>query len=358
MSALAQQQPSSRVVALLFDDVPVPAGFTDSSTAQYDGSCEPIVRELLQNCLDAFHARDDTQPGAHPEVLIVIRDVANADLPGWDDYCHAFEEAHTERARVKKGPGEDTTLNRIKAAAERATNPVLICVDNGHGLNGERMDALLSSGMTNKGDGGAGSFGLGHLTAFAASDLRYVLYGSRFKPRSNGPTREIVAGHAILATRRSGSKPGVFKSAEGFLRLSNMRLPFDGSDGSYGDAFPESLPLAHLHRTYGLPWQGTGSMVWITGFNDFNSEESDDSVVEAIERAIAINFVVAIHSHGMSIRIVDERESGQEYNARRKQIRGGVVPLQGQQACPTRRRLQQWACCLQLLPHAQHRHKD
>ena len=158
----------------------------------------------------------------------------------------------------------------------------------------------------------AGSFGLGHLTAFAASNLRYVLYGSRFKPHTNGITQEIVSGHAILATRRNCNKLGVFKSAEGFLRLADMRLPFDGSDGSYGNTFPESLPVAHLHRTYGLPWHGTGSMVWIAGFNDFNSEDSDTSVVEAITRAIAINFVVAIHTHEMRIRIVDERDGGQD----------------------------------------------
>ena len=87
-------------------------------------------------------------------MLIVIRNVANADLPGWDDYCHAFGEAHEERTRVKKGPVEDTLIERFKVAVEKDKNPALICVDNGHGLNGERMDALLSSGMTNKGDGG------------------------------------------------------------------------------------------------------------------------------------------------------------------------------------------------------------
>ena len=311
MPTLSHQQTSQRVVALAFDEVPVPAGFTDSSTAQFDGSCEPIIRELLQNCLDAFHARDDKQSGDHPEALIIIRDVANTDLPGWDAYRQAFVEASEERSRVKKGPGETTVLNRIERAVSRDSNPALICVDNGHGLNGERMDALLSSGMTNKGDGGAGSFGLGHLTAFAASNLRYVLYGSRFK--TQGTTQEIVSGHAILATRRGEGDPGVFKSAEGFLRLEDMRLPFNGSDDGYGNSFPEGLPLPHMERSHGrLPWHTTGTMVWITGFNDFNREDSDISIVEAIARAIAINFVVAIHSHEMSVRIVDEREGGRD----------------------------------------------
>ena len=50
---------------------------------------------------------------------------------------------------------------------------IMLCRDNGIGLSEDSMVRLLTEGNTDKEDAGAGAFGVGHLTAFAAADTRY-----------------------------------------------------------------------------------------------------------------------------------------------------------------------------------------
>ena len=268
-----------------------PVGFTSAAVSQFDGSAEPVVRELIQNCLDAAD-----KAGRAASVRFTITDVATEDLPGWSEYSEAFAEAKQEREkrRTKASHDERMIIKRIDGLIPRKSVPVLSCADNGCGLDPQRMIALLTVGNTDKGEGGAGSFGLGHHAAFGASDLRYVLYGSRYSLSNANGT--ISSGHAILATR-SNSK-GEILAPEGYWR----RAKWSGPVWQNGDEFPSEVPTmlaSHLQEG------STGTVVAIAGFNDFHRDDDDASAEEQIMRVAAANFSAAVDEGRLTVKIVD-----------------------------------------------------
>lgn len=283
--------------SLYFGVTHQPVGFTSASLAQFDGSAEPVVRELLQNSLDAADHADRAA-----EVRFEICEAASAELPGWSDYSKAFDRAIETRKRWHNGrPSHDerTVQQRINLMRRRERIPLLLCLDNGHGLDRRRMDALLTPGNTSKGEHGAGSFGLGHHAAFGASDLRYVLYGSRYL---DGDTHETIAsGHAILATHRH--KPnGSERAADGYWFLKGR-----GDKGFNGSANPYPSVIPGLLNRYVEELTDSGTVVCIAGFNDFNRDDDDPGAVEMIGRVAAANFLDAICSGRLQIAVQDKR---------------------------------------------------
>ena len=276
---------------LSFGTAYAPVGFTSAAVSQFDGSAEPVVRELIQNCLDAAD-----KAGRAAEVRFVLTDVAANDLPGWAEYCRAFKEAKKERRRRRSSASHDerAIIGHIDALRGANKIPVLLCVDNGCGLDPQRMISLLTVGNTDKGEGGAGSFGLGHHAAFGASDLRYVLYGSRYARKKR--VRTISSGHAILATRTDGK--GAILAPEGYWRRSR----WSGQAWSDGSEFPSEVPsMLSLH----LPEDTTGTVVAIAGFNDFRRDDDEPSAEEQIMQVAAANFSAAINEERLIVEVID-----------------------------------------------------
>lgn len=296
--------------ALVFPRTAVPKGFATLATQQWDGNPEPVVREMLQNSLDACVKAGRTSG----EVSFTVREIATDELPGIDEYRKHFDLAVRERAQQPQGPAEKAIIRRISGVLNQERVRLLLCRDNGIGLRPETMRGLLTEGNTDKADAGAGAFGIGHLTAFAASDLRYVLYagrnggthaGSEHGPGGYGHGgADVIAGaHAILATRSESADDGGARGlgAHGFWLLR------DGSGrseqlGLFRAAFPNVAP-ALLRPELDLV-QETGTVVCIAGFNRFRCE--DENPVDAIARVAAKNFLVAIHSGAMTVHVRDE----------------------------------------------------
>lgn len=311
---------------LCFNPTHQPVGFTSGVLAQFDGSAEPVVRELLQNSLDAAD-----RAGRPAEVDFVICEVPKASLPGWGTYARVLRKALKDRHSWNAGkPSHDEKMvvDRIQAAASLPMIPLMLCIDNGHGLNGRRMDALLTPGNTSKGEYGAGSFGLGHHAAFGASNLRYVLYGAQYRNRWGGMER-IASGHAILASHREqhpgrqassrrhrrkplrsgqrGHTDTRLLAADGYwFRVGQAKLAFDGSHQNY----PRTTP--NLLTPYLDDLDDTGTVVCIAGFNDFHRDDDDPSAVESICRVAAANFSDAIHSGRLAATVYDERNDIEE----------------------------------------------
>lgn len=276
---------------LSFGTAYAPVGFTSAAVSQFDGSAEPVVRELIQNCLDAAD-----KAGRAAEVRFVLTDVAANDLPGWAEYCQAFKEAKKERKQRRTSASHDerTIIRRIGRLGDKKRIRVLLCADNGCGLDPQRMISLLTVGNTDKGEGGAGSFGLGHHAAFGASDLRYVLYGSRFARKKT--MRTISSGHAILATRTDG-KGGIL-APEGYWRQSG----WSGQAWRDGSEFPSEVPsMLSTH----LPEDTTGTVVAIAGFNDFRRDDDEPSAEEQIMQVAAANFSAAINEERLIVEVID-----------------------------------------------------
>ncbi|MCY3960497.1 MAG: hypothetical protein OXG34_02355 [bacterium] len=311
---------------LYFGPTHQPCGFTSGVVAQFDGSEEPVVRELLQNSLDA--ARDAKRKA---EVRFVIDEIPKSSLPGWSTYQEVFGKAIAERPRWHDGkPSHDekTVIDHIRETIKAPMIPILLCIDNGHGLNGKRMDALLTPGNTSKGDQGAGSFGLGHHAAFGASNLRYVIYASKYR-RDNDELSTIASGHTILASHRNSDlSSGRWLAADGYwFRCGFGDSAFDGSDRSY-PINPPDLLMPYLGVM-----QDTGTVVCVAGFNDFRRDEGDPVSAELICRVAAANFSAAVHEGNLTVLVEDERE-GAELAVARETLGRALEPISGQRRAP------------------------
>lgn len=269
---------------LIFPETGSPQGFSSLAMAKWDGRPEPIVRELLQNCLDA--AREAGRKPA--EVWFTIAERPLADLPGIDAYRKAFAAACEERAS-EPGAGEKRSIKGIGGVLESGRARLLFCRDNGIGLAPGGLDRVLTEGNTDKSKGG-GTTGVGHLTAFAASDLRYVLYGGRSR------SGDAVSGHAVLASHRSPDSPDTGIGGDGYLLLPGQRSLF-----ARGDKYSGRVPPLLADEMARI--EDTGSVVCIAGFNDFR----DDPVkaVESLRRVAATHFLAAIALGEMVVHVRD-----------------------------------------------------
>ena len=204
--------------------------------------------------------------------------VRTAEIPGWEEFkeaFHAAEDAHSEYLEAV-----EAQYLRFLDCIESPTLPVLHVIDNGIGLNDQRMNAMLGDGTTSKTNdeaNSAGSYGLGHFTAFPASNLQYILYG--------GLTKDGVrcaSAHAILASHELN---GELKGKDGYFVLETR------NDVRNRYVFPKNgqIPSIIDRKLSEIEKQSnSGSVVSITAFNEFMDE--DQSAVELILASAAKHF--------------------------------------------------------------------
>ena len=299
-------------------------GFTDPVTSSSRNTPEPIIRELLQNCLDAAEDTGlDAEGKSNPaEIHFTISEREIDDIPGIQNYRSAFEKACKERSRQKQGEDEKRIIKRIENVLSQRTTKVLFCRDNGVGLCSERITYLLWPGNTTKEEGQAGAFGLGHLFAFQASDLRYVLYSGRSK---NENLQEFTSGHAILAAHPD--EDGDRCDPDGFWVEGEMSQKFN-EDPVYSKEVPNLLKtqLEAISNSA----SGTGAVISVLGFNDFLTEESGGATAE-IRDAAARNFFAAIYNGFMRIHILDETDGGSSFELNKDTVEKALSGIQSEQ---------------------------
>ncbi|HCB34857.1 MAG TPA: hypothetical protein DEP69_06900 [Acidimicrobiaceae bacterium] len=224
--------------------------------------------------------------------------MAVEDLPHIDDYKEAFELAK-ETLEDQGGPTAEQVVDRITQVLDEYDPwPCLVCVDHGIGLSGPTIQNLYSEGITNKQGGGRGSVGHGHLTAFAVSYLRYVLYAGRHHHADTDETRDLFAGHAIVATH--GTSNGVVRtqqSADGFITDKD-------ADSEYVADMRGTPAVPDLLRQY-LP-DDAGSAVMICGYWPLNESTGDLTWSQVTLGAVAKNFMVAIARGDLAVKYTDE----------------------------------------------------
>ena len=272
---------------LIFPEEQTSDGFATSQINIHSrGNAEPVIRELLQNCLDARHRDTDSV-----DVVFTIDMVATKDIPAWKDYLDAFESARRQRRQHSQFSQNDERIcERIDKAKGETKIPVLFCRDNGIGIDGNTMNRLLSEGNTDKSEKGAGSVGLGHLTAFAASDLRYVVYGGKTDSGFTG------SGRAILAAHMGGGGRNGPLSAKGTLALgARQQLDLFDSSVEYLTKPPKILSKEFKNVS------GTGTVVAILGFNFFG--DNPDYATNRILKVSASHFLPAILNQRMTVTI-------------------------------------------------------
>ena len=272
------------------------SGFTPTGVSGFN-DLQPgvVVRELLQNALDAAVAAGESTATVH----FAVRTVRTSDIPGYDEYRDALGNAvESQTRRSVNGVLSDNAqqvVDTITAALDHATCSVLAVLDNGIGLDATTMDALLSDGTSAKQDAATGSYGNGHMVAIPASDLRYVLYGG---VRQDG-TR-IGAGHAVLASHTKAGDEH-HRDADGYL----VRGFGGGAQGhlydyAAGKAVP---PLIDRELDVVAGRWGHGSAIVVPAFNSFREDSA--TLWDLVSFAAACGFFAAIHHGRLRVEVAE-----------------------------------------------------
>ena len=286
-----------RPPTLRFGPTTTRQGFTSYNTASFsDLRPVPIVRELIQNALDAAVEADEARAVVHFKVT----GIRSRDIPDIDGYEKAFREAVDDQTQTsgELSDASKQVVNTIAGALHDLSTDGYWCLsvlDNGIGLDAKRLNALLGDGTGFKASVAAGSYGVGHFASVPASDLRYVLYGGVQKSG-----RRAAAGCATLASRdnRGGDHP---LSAQGYL-VDGFR---SGRDGIYNFMTATSIPAVINDRLTEIKTQWKhGSAVVIPAFNYFG-DDRERPLWDIVSKISAYNFNAAIQ-HDRLVVEVDE----------------------------------------------------
>ncbi len=269
-------------------------GFVSKSVAA-DNEANPtvITRELIQNSLDAMLELEDRKTA---RVSFIFDDIPLNQIPGIEQYQQAFQVAKGEHESHGGAP-EEAQIKRISRSLQCSHIPVLLVQDNGIGLNSDRMHSLLSDGATDKGgkeSKSAGSYGVGHFTAFAASDMHYILYG--------GVTPDGVKTMSAQAILASHAINGVSKGENGYYitgrtkERKERRLPYHFPLDEQIPPYVKKL-LDDIQSN-----DGSGSVVSFVAFNNFHEDEPKKAA-RSIIRGAAQHFFPAIHQGRLEIQV-------------------------------------------------------
>lgn len=284
---------------LIFDKGPV-MGFP-ALAEQSSVHPTTVVRELVQNSLDA--AKEANQEPAI--IRFELEGHKPADLPAFDVYQSAFNKA--KKAFHTKQDSAQSIIRTIEETIKAPKMDILFVMDNGVGLNPERMNAILTEGISNKSASGAGSYGYGHTTVIPASGLRYMLYGGLCKKK------KIAAGHTVLASFTDG---GEIKGGDGYFVVKKTKDMENLFIYPKDNAIPSMIgdKLETIEKK-----SDSGSVVAITGFNHFSDREG--CLWDRIKKAIACNFFVAVQEGKLEI----EYKHGDKLRTLKKDSIGNVL---------------------------------
>lgn len=275
-------------------------GFNDAGTETFKkDQIHSLVRETLQNCLDA-------KP--EPKHL----SAAEKDLPVEVEYSlfeidtNAFPDADAYRAILKAcldaagadAPEARKFFARAVAVMRRPKLRILRISDrNTRGLQGAETDDRAGTwhrlvkmrGGANLSARAGGSFGIGKGATFLVSPLRTVFYSS-------------VARNDI-----PDSPPG-FSSHVGCAHLTTYRDA--NGDETTGFVFYTdnernmAVPGAYTFGEPGYVRDGCGTDLYIAGFDPKDHEYTPDSFVDRVRAEVLDNFLLTLKLGKLSFRLL------------------------------------------------------
>jgi len=255
-------------------------GFTSKKLADKKKGYANPIRELLQNSLDASKESGNEKC----EINIYIEDIKKSDIPHIGDY----EDYLNQAVEFQKSVGSFShnakqTVDFMQKALNKDELEILMFVDNGTGISPTILNGLIGDRSVKSNESSGGSFGVGHLSSYFLSSLRYVLYASKYN--DNGEIRSLFSGAPILAG---------FEDEDEIQRGSIGRILEKNPENELKPKFifPTEYPDFIANKMGDVE---TGSMVSILGLNTKWQREADYAIVS--------NFFYAINKKELSIQV-------------------------------------------------------
>ncbi len=264
-------------------------GFTSKELADKRTGFAVPIRELLQNSLDAAAVNELCQ------VDIYIKTVAKENIPHIREYEAVLEKAiRTLREKESYNQNSQQVVSFIKEALSKNELDVLMFVDNGMGMKQEVLEGLLDERSMHADESSGGSYGVGHLSSYFLSSLRYVLYATKYgngEPLFTGSP--ILAGHSDGEADRGGIGRIVEEKPDSELKPEYK--------------FPTTFPPFIRSKMDKL--QSTGSMVAILGLSEEWSSEAEYAIVSNFFHAMLhTNLKVSIHCKEQETKTINDDE--------------------------------------------------
>jgi len=272
-------------------------GFTSIKLADKQENCVTPIRELVQNSLDASRKAGN----ATCQIDVYIETIKKKDIPCIETYEKVLEKAiTTQRTKNSYNENAKQTVRGIKDALKQDTLPVLMFVDNGEGMRPSTLEGLLDERSTGSDEPSSGSFGVGHLSSYSLSSLRYVLYATKYK-NGNGTVKTLFSGSPILAGYEDiGTDRDADRNGKGRILKEKPR---DELKPDF--VFPEKFPSFIQRKMDEL--EETGSLVAILGLSEKWDHEADYAIVSNFFHAIVHEVLrVTVHEDDSPRTISDD----------------------------------------------------
>lgn len=250
-----------------------------SGTHFSDAPIVKLVRELIQNSLDAKH-----DGFSNPVTVEFSETWAKRGLIGGTALKRHLQSC-LDRARNDERPDlVDVYYKALSAIRHRVIRCLKVQDTGTIGLNNSRWKALvLQEGAVSKGRGApGGSYGIGKNAILNVSDLQTVFYSTRLVEGRKGLVTKLQ-GKATLTGHPDPNGSGEDLQHIGFYCLK-------GGEPVMGRNVRQFFRLKE-----------TGTAVFIMGFNPQSSNWIDQVATAVIE-----NFFYAIHHQNLTVEIVPE----------------------------------------------------
>ena len=252
-----------------------------------------FAREICQNSIDA-HRRDTTDPVRIEFKTFII---SNTQVPGLSDLKQEINACRNYSA-TKNREEEEKISNELLESIKGVGGSIITCLRvsdfNTTGLYGvEKFDitkpfyALTrGSGSSDKGDGSAGSKGIGKYAAFVISKTNTVFYSTHAKNPETNQDEEAFFGISKLCSRPLRDD-GLFTMGEGFYGCGEQNNPI----------MQQNSIDPNFHRT------DYGTDLFIIGFNGKRDWKNE------VLKKVLDSFIAAIINNSLEVSI-----DGQELN--------------------------------------------
>ena len=243
-----------------------------------DAPIPKLVRESIQNSLDAWDDRFDTPVTVKvSEITIPRSDIGGSQLTKHLKACLQRVEEEIRTPLIEP-------YRRALEVSGKRNIPCLRIQDSGTtGLTGRHWDALVNQeGAISKPSGlSGGSYGIGKNAVLNLSDLQAVVYSTRYIGRGRLGRVDQMQGKAILM-----SHPSPPNASE---RLQHVGF-YANEDGT------AIRGRRNIPKCFRLDDIGTG--VFILGFNPRSTDWVADVTVATME-----NYFYALHSRKLRVEI-------------------------------------------------------